>query len=79
MFISFTMSANSGIPWIDYTFDYCVKLLIDLAHSMGITYEETNVWIFCIIWPIFSFVMIAEIVRLKLKLKSINENNNNKP
>ena len=37
------MSANSGIKWIDQTFDFCVQLLIDVAHIFGITYEEINV------------------------------------
>ena len=64
------MSANSGIQWIDYTFNYCVKLLYDIAHIIGITYEEINVWIFCVIRPILSLIMIAEIIRLRLKLSS---------
>ena len=64
------MSANSGIEWIDYTFDYCVKLLFDIAHIMGITYEEINVWIFCVIWLILSLIMFAEIIRLRLKISS---------
>ena len=43
--------ANSGILWIDVTFDWCVKLLVDAASIMGITYEEINVWLFVIIGP----------------------------
>ena len=43
--------ANSGILWIDVTFDWCVKLLVDAAGIMGITYEEINVWLFVIIGP----------------------------
>ncbi len=43
--------ANSGILWIDVTFDWCVKLLVDGAGIMGITYEEINVWLFVIIGP----------------------------
>ena len=44
--------AKSGIEWIDYVFDWCVILLIDIARVLGITYEEINVWLFCIILPI---------------------------
>jgi len=61
------MSANSDIKWIDQTFDYCVDLLFDVAAILGITYEEINVWLFCIIWPLLSLTMFVEIVRLRLK------------
>ena len=67
------MSANSGINWIDQTFDFCVKLLINVANILGITYEEINVWIFCVIWPILSLIMFAEILRLRLKISIRND------
>jgi hypothetical protein len=44
--------ANSGIYWIDVTFDWCVRLLYQVAHLIGITYEEINVWLFVIVMPI---------------------------
>ena len=68
------MNANSAIIWIDKTFDFCVKLLFDIAHIMGITYEEINVWIFCVFWPIASLIMFAEIIRLRLKLSTRKQN-----
>ena len=68
------MSANSGIKWIDETFDVCVKLLFDVADIIGISYEEINVWIFCVIWPILTLIMFAEILRLRLKISTKNEN-----
>lgn len=43
--------ANSGIYWIDLTFDYCVRLLYEIANVIGITYEEVNVWLFVIALP----------------------------
>ena len=43
--------ANSGIVWIDIVFDWCVVLLYDLAHAIGITYEEINVYLFVFIGP----------------------------
>ena len=60
--------ANSGIDWIDQTFNFCVYLLYDLANILGITYEEINVWVFCVIWPIASLILFAEVIRLRLKL-----------
>ena len=68
------MSANSGIKWVDETFDICVKLLFDVADIIGISYEEINVWVFCVIWPILTLIMFAEILRLRLKINTKNEN-----
>ena len=68
------MSANSAIKWIDETFDVCVKLLFDVADIIGISYEEINVWMFCVIWPILTLIMFAEILRLRLKISKKNEN-----
>ena len=61
--------ANSGIIWIDETFNFCVKLLYEIGGILGITYEEINVWLFCIIWPLLTLIMFGEILRLRLKLK----------
>ena len=65
--------ANSGIYWIDITFDYCVRLLYQVAGMMGITYEEINVWLFVIILPailLFSFTLnLYFILRLNRRNK----------
>ena len=61
------MSANSGVKWVDRTFDFCVELLVDSARFLGISYEEINVWLFVVIWPLFSFVLFAEVIRLRIK------------
>ena len=68
------MSASSGINWIDKTFDFCVKLLFDVVDIIGISYEEINVWIFFVIWPILTLITFAEILRLRLKINTKNEN-----
>ena len=44
--------ANSGIYWIDITFDWSVNLLYKVAGLLGISYEEINIWLFVIIGPI---------------------------
>ena len=61
------MMANSGIYWIDVIYNFCVLLLIDTARFLGISYEEINVWLFCVIWPLLSLVLFAEVVRLRIK------------
>ena len=43
--------ADSGIYWIDVTFNYCVRLLYEVAGLLGITYEEINVWLFVFLMP----------------------------
>ena len=51
--------ANSGIDWIDLTFDFCVRLLYEMASAIGITYEEINVWLFVIVLPLLLAFSLA--------------------
>jgi len=69
--------ANSGIIWIDETFNFCVRLLYDIGGVLGITYEEINVWLFVIIWPIASLLLFAEVIRLRLKLSFLSNSKGN--
>ena len=62
--------ANSGIMWIDVTFDWCVRLLYEVAGWIGITYEEINVWLFVIILPIF--LLMSGILNLLFFIKLQN-------
>ena len=59
----------SGDATVDYIFMMCVALLTDLAKFLGISYEEVNIWIFVVIWPILTLYMLARIFFLKRKLK----------
>ena len=56
--------ANSGIPWIDFVFNTAVRWLFAWAEYFGITYEEINVWLFCIAWPALTVAMAAWLVLL---------------
>ena len=49
--------ANSGIVWIDVVFDWCVVALVRLGEVAGLSYEEINVWLFVIAWPVVTLVM----------------------
>ena len=69
--------ANSGIEWIDITFNFCVRLLYDVGGLIGITYEEINVWLFVVIWPIASLVLFAEVIRLRLKVNTMTKTSGN--
>jgi hypothetical protein len=50
--------ANSGIPWIDTIFNWAVIALYEVARWLGITYEEINVWLFCVAWPVFTLALM---------------------
>ena len=55
--------ANSGIAWIDWTFNIAVKWLFAWADVFGITYEEINVWLFVIFSPaLLVFSLLANLV-----------------
>lgn len=69
--------ANSGIEWIDETFNFCVRLLYEIGGILGISYEEINVWLFVIIWPIASLLLFAEVIRLRLKVSLLNSKRGN--
>lgn len=47
---------------MDQIFDWCVDALVYWAQVFGITYKEINVWVFVIIWPILTILLIGIIV-----------------
>ena len=69
--VALNSMGESDIYWIDLLFRICVITLVDLANAIGITYEEINVWIFVIIWPILTFYLITRNILLKKKLRKL--------
>lgn len=73
--------ANSNISWIDFLFESAVYWLYKFAAIFGISYEEINVWIFCIAWPIFSVGSVVSVIylirtnRRLLSQKALEESN----
>ena len=63
--------ANSGIDIIDFLFNLAVRWLYAWAEFFGITYEEINVWIFVISWPLSMVVSAVWITYLSLKVKRL--------
>jgi len=47
---------------MDQIFDWCVNGLVYWAGIFGITYKQINVWVFVIIWPILTIILITIIV-----------------
>ncbi|MBK8954945.1 MAG: hypothetical protein IPM34_05230 [Saprospiraceae bacterium] len=53
---------------INELFNWCVELLENWAAALGMTYEEINIWIFCIIEPIVFLLMLGYIIYLRKKI-----------
>lgn len=64
---------RSGTPIIEALFDRCVDILLWLAALLGISYDMINVWIFCILWPLFTFTLIFIIFRQRRKIRSLKQ------
>jgi len=47
---------------MDQIFDWCVTVLIYWAGILGITYKEINVWVFVIIWPMLTVLLVMIIL-----------------
>jgi len=47
---------------MDTIFDWCVNILVYYAGVFGITYKEINVWVFVIIWPIVTLVLVIWLI-----------------
>ena len=57
---------------IDATFDLCVLVLVFFAEQLGMTYKAINVWFFVVIWPIFTLVLAAVVVRQRLEIRKLS-------
>lgn len=62
---------RSGVGWIDAAFDLCVRFLMWLAGVLGISYNEINVWIFCVLWPVLTLVLIVAVIWQWRKIRGL--------
>ena len=60
-------------PIINFVFYGSVDALVWLARLLGITYQEINVLIFCIGWPLVTVVMVVVIVKLWRTNQELNK------
>ena len=65
--------ANSGIYWVDVTFDWCVNFLYKIASLIGLSYEEINIWLFVVIGPISLLMSIFLNFYFYKKVKKLNK------
>lgn len=47
---------------MDQIFDWCVNVLVYWANILGLTYKEINVWVFVIVWPILTLLLVMIIL-----------------
>ncbi len=57
--------------WIDKVFDACVDLLLSLAARLGVSYNAINVWIFCILWPLLTLVLIGTVIAQRRRIQRL--------
>lgn len=43
----------------DQMFSLCVNFLLLVGKRVGMSYNEINIWIFCIIWPVITLLSVA--------------------
>ena len=60
------------IVMMDQIFDWCVQLLVYWADVLGMTYKEINVWVFVIIWPILTLILLGIIFIQYRKIQKLS-------
>ena len=43
---------------INFIFHGSVEALFVLARLLGMTYQEINVWLFCVAWPLLTLLLM---------------------
>ena len=59
---------------MDQIFDWCVRVLVYWAGMLDITYKEINVWVFVIIWPILTVILVGIIVMQQKRIRQLSVN-----
>jgi len=58
---------------MDAIFDWCVAVLVYFAGVFGITYKEINVWVFVIIWPIFTLALMGLVSIQQVRIRRLQK------
>lgn len=64
---------GDGTAWVDEVFRACVVLLVFVADKIGMTYEEINIWIFVIVWPLLTIYQAARITFLRYRVRKLRK------
>lgn len=60
--------ANSGVYWVDAVFNFCVRLLYEVASLLGTSYEAINVWLFVFLMPTLLLISLTANILMWKKL-----------
>lgn len=58
---------------MDQIFDWCVSVLVYWAGIFGITYKEINVWVFVIIWPLLTMILIGVVLIQQRRIRQLSK------
>jgi len=64
---------------MDQIFDWCVNVLVYWAGILGITYKAINVWVFVILWPILTIILIGVIVVQRRMINQLSRDQREQP
>ena len=58
---------------VNASFAWCVQFLYDIANWMNITYESLNVWVFVVVHPLITMVLVLWVIKLRARLKRVQK------
>ena len=58
---------------MDQIFDWSVNVLVYWATIFGISYKEINVWVFVILWPILTAILIGIILMQRQAIRRLSK------
>ncbi len=58
---------------INEIFDWCVQFLVFWAGRLGMSYKAINVWVFVIIWPVFTLLLIGLVIAQQVRDSSVTQ------
>lgn len=64
---------------VNTIFAWCVNALVWLTGLLGMTYEEINVYIFVVIWPIFTLALMGLVLWQHWKLRQLHHRLHTEP
>ena len=56
---------------INEIFDWCVQFLVFWAGRLGMSYKAINVWVFVIIWPVFTLLLIGLVIAQQVEIRRL--------
>lgn len=63
---------ESKFTWVDPLFNWCVDTIKDVGNTFGMTYNEINIVVFCILWPaLLLYFMILAVLNTRYKSKML--------